>query len=576
MASLPSHAAEQTGRLSQPKGPSFKWLSAILLALLMLVSANLLKRVHRLPTRHTVARAMEANLHKVVDKSMLETIIASNPGAAMSGGRGTWPTAGTLVPLNEILPNGEDLVGDARWHRADDDVGDDIDSLPPNELAKKMTGRRGQPKGQPKGPGGGPDKPAPEQPQGKQWGVKDSAAAAKRVVGSQAGSAVGFAKPPPPPRGTAVGKAITAPVKELLHQHGAANTDTTYTLVIVIGCAPSNFARRGALRATWLQWAIEAPDVLHLFFTENIVEGGRGYTEEAAAQIQQEHDEIGDIIFQEGASGYGKENGRRELFHVQYMLERYKFKYYLRVDDDGFLCLRQLLDDIRGQFPPSILHGKYHCHDKKARMDENYLLMSRDLCAVIGEGFGTGQLPFGPKLTFALNLGNLVPMLMGSGVHIFDDGSRICWPYGGTDTPCHRAWRGELKTRTHEPGPFCDHFVWSHWVKKVESFHMIYDMQTNRTDTDTMRPRATGAAAREPTDRDRHVGQLLATPVCNRHHGFNLGPDKNGVPYYVNPAAVVGPNWGIPGMRPLANDSVLLAEITANVTALFAKHRKDG
>ena len=39
---------------------------------------------------------------------------------------------------------------------------------------------------------------------------------------------------------------------------------------------------------------------------------------------------------------------------------------------------------------------------------------------------------------------------------------------------------------------------------------------------------------------------------------------------------VVGPNWGIPGMRPLANDSVLLAEITANVTALFAKHRKDG
>ena len=409
MASLPSHAAEQTGRLSQPKGPSFKWLSAILLALLvrprrplataacpsshnylldrfpratpvpqneppstlcilgylnrhplsavggasensrgtcmrrdslesvkcmirtshrsghsrhaseaqpslsldavrvhrrpaallscthaqMLVSANLLKRVHRLPTRHTVARAMEANLHKVVDKSMLETIIASNPGAAMSGGRGTWPTAGTLVPLNEILPNGEDLVGDARWHRADDDVGDDIDSLPPNELAKKMTGRRGQPKGQPKGPGGGPDKPAPEQPQGKQWGVKDSAAAAKRVVGSQAGSAVGFAKPPPPPRGTAVGKAITAPVKELLHQHGAANTDTTYTLVIVIGCAPSNFARRGALRATWLQWAIEAPDVLHLFFTENIVEGGRGYTEEAAAQIQQEHDEIG-------------------------------------------------------------------------------------------------------------------------------------------------------------------------------------------------------------------------------------------------------------------------------------------
>jgi len=41
------------------------------------------------------------------------------------------------------------------------------------------------------------------------------------------------------------------------------------------------------------------------------------------------------------------------------------------------------------------------------------LLLLLFRCAVIGEGFGTGQLPFGPKLTFALNLGNLVPMLMG-------------------------------------------------------------------------------------------------------------------------------------------------------------------
>lgn len=360
-----------------------------------------------------------------------------------------------------------------------------------------------------------------------------------------------------------------------IHQHHVASRDTEYTLVIVLGCAPWGFDRRAALRRTWLQWALERPDVMHLFFTENITKESKRYDENDARRIQQEYEQVGDMVFQEGASGYGKENGRRELFHIQYMLDRYKFKYYLRVDDDGFLCLRQLLEDIR-LFPNSILHGKYHCHDKKARMDENYLLMSRDLAAVLAEGFSTNQLPFAPKLTFALSLGNLVPMLQANNVHIFDDQTRFCWPYGKDsvkleNTPCHRAWRGKHAKR---PGQFCDGFIWSHWVKRPNSFNMIYILQVNDSDTDTMRLSHKQLSG-YTSPRDPHVSKLLATPVCDKHLGFNLGPNKTGVPYYINPANVVGPNWGIPGMRPLAEDSGLLEQITANVTRLFAKHRRN-
>lgn len=46
-------------------------------------------------------------------------------------------------------------------------------------------------------------------------------------------------------------------------------------------------------------------------------------------------------------------------------------------------------------------------------MDENYLLMSHDLAHVVTHGFATGALPFAPKLTFALSLGFLVPVLQG-------------------------------------------------------------------------------------------------------------------------------------------------------------------
>ena len=140
------------------------------------MSANLFKRVHHRTARHTVARAVEADLHKTgqLDRSMLDSIVATDPESDVN----TFIKAGALVQLGESLPNGEDLVGDARWHRADDDVGDDIDSLPANELAKKMTGRRGQGKLK----GVSDNNAVPDQTQGKprptRRGSKDVAAAA--------------------------------------------------------------------------------------------------------------------------------------------------------------------------------------------------------------------------------------------------------------------------------------------------------------------------------------------------------------------------------------------------------------
>jgi len=184
---------------------------------------------------------------------------------------------------------------------------------------------------------------------------------------------------------------------------------------------------------------------------------------------------------------------------------------------------------------------------------------------VLARGFGLGYLPFEPRLTFALNLGNIAPLLHAHGLRVFDDQKRICWPYGrkAAINPCHSAWRGNL---TKRPGPFCDNFIWSHWVKEAADLHMIFELQTNTSTTDTMRPRRTSIQRKAVTQRVRYFRELLATPVCDRWPGFSNGS----IPVYKTPEAVVGKNWGIPGMKNLDTAPALRAELDGNITGLFS------
>ena len=203
-----------------------------------------------------------------------------------------------------------------------------------------------------------------------------------------------------------------------------------YTVVISIGVAPHNFERREALRRTWLSWARDQQDVKYVFFTEMPEKGHKRFAADTREKLQQEQEKNKDMVFQEGPTGYGKNNGMREVVHIQYYMQRNRFKYYLRVDDDGFLCLQQLLEELRWYMPQytELLHGKYHCHSAKARMDENYLLMSYGAAKVVAEAFATDRVPWNPALTFALSLGNIVPLLQRAiNLHVFDDGERFCW-----------------------------------------------------------------------------------------------------------------------------------------------------
>ena len=59
-------------------------------------------------------------------------------------------------------------------------------------------------------------------------------------------------------------------------------------------------------------------------------------------------------------------------------LQNYDFDYFLRVDDDYFICLDRLLKELPHR-PKSIYWGWVHCIPGMVRVDEGFLILSQDV-----------------------------------------------------------------------------------------------------------------------------------------------------------------------------------------------------
>ena len=100
-------------------------------------------------------------------------------------------------------------------------------------------------------------------------------------------------------------------------------------------------------------------------------------------------------------------------------------------------------------------------------------------------------------------------------------------------------------------------------LSQAEDFATIYQLQTNTSDTNTVIPRSRERPL-DPDVRMVHVQGLYNKGVCGNWGGF-----ENGVPYYKQPHAILGPGHGIPGMRPLINNTWLADAIKLNITKLW-------
>eukprot|EP00188_Purpureofilum_apyrenoidigerum_P004055 Plantae.Rhodophyta-Purpureofilum_apyrenoidigerum.ctg4426.p1 GENE.Plantae.Rhodophyta-Purpureofilum_apyrenoidigerum.ctg4426~~Plantae.Rhodophyta-Purpureofilum_apyrenoidigerum.ctg4426.p1 ORF type:complete len:354 (+),score=60.92 Plantae.Rhodophyta-Purpureofilum_apyrenoidigerum.ctg4426:86-1147(+) len=248
-------------------------------------------------------------------------------------------------------------------------------------------------------------------------------------------------------------------------------------IFIAIGSKPSNFELRDGARKSWLRWRREG-EVEYKFFSDDPDSSGSSAAElsnELIGNLLFERSEIRDLVLMPLESGYGtKEDNMflaRALYQFQYAQDNYNFRYFLRIDDDSFLCLHRLVFEADSYPKKQFFMGRYWCKSGRHRADENFMMFSADVAEFFSPP--SSLLPLDPKVTFAWNFGLLSQVL---NLTIFDDQTRIdaqqkyLTDYMHHDNPTDEH-SNDYKT-------FCTRFIYAHHVKSAQVMEKVYNETT--------------------------------------------------------------------------------------------------
>lgn len=168
-------------------------------------------------------------------------------------------------------------------------------------------------------------------------------------------------------------------------------------VLLVIAVVSIRPERRAAIRKSWLTWANER--VVLRFFTEAPDDTETGARAVAQALTKESRANRDMVVLE---IDRGMNFALKLIIAMRYLSDRYTFEYFLRLDDDYFVCLPRLLDEldfIRQSVPPpheraselplsvpvsladgSMLYqGHRYCEKDLTRIDEAFMLLSGSL-----------------------------------------------------------------------------------------------------------------------------------------------------------------------------------------------------
>ena len=131
--------------------------------------------------------------------------------------------------------------------------------------------------------------------------------------------------------------------------------------VIFVGVmsAPRHISRRNALRRTWFT-RCKKNNIPCWFFTDAQDMYGKALPEQKAVPLENERDIHGDLILADSPGGINF--ARRYLWMGAWANDRYDFDYFLRVDDDYFICIDRLVSELPFRQKEKLYWGFVKCH----------------------------------------------------------------------------------------------------------------------------------------------------------------------------------------------------------------------
>ena len=114
---------------------------------------------------------------------------------------------------------------------------------------------------------------------------------------------------------------------------------TRLKLIVAILSAPIRFDRREGIRRTWMN-ECNSEEVVCRFFTDSLSD----MEPKVQSVLANESAKYGDLEFMPIPKGYNF--GLRLLWLMEWSVQRYDFDFFLRMDDDYFVCLKRLLFEI--------------------------------------------------------------------------------------------------------------------------------------------------------------------------------------------------------------------------------------
>ena len=133
-------------------------------------------------------------------------------------------------------------------------------------------------------------------------------------------------------------------------------------LFVGIVSAPSRLDRRNAIRETWIKGCQSNPDAVCRFFTDGQDPKGQVLQGEKKIRLENESRVYGDILLVDAPGGINF--AIKYLWMLQWVNERYDVRYFLRLDDDYFVCFRKLMAELKLRPKEKFIWGWLHCSHK--------------------------------------------------------------------------------------------------------------------------------------------------------------------------------------------------------------------